>query len=56
MVLKHSGRHAFEDRLKSLGYQLSKEKLDEVFQSFKELADRKKLFQIAILKHWLQAE
>ncbi|NLY10850.1 MAG: 2-isopropylmalate synthase [Firmicutes bacterium] len=44
MVLgKHSGRHAFEDRLKSLGYQLSKEKLDEVFQSFKELADRKKV-------------
>ena len=43
MVLgKLSGRHAFSDRLESMGYQLSKEELDEAFRRFKELADRKK--------------
>lgn len=43
MVLgKHSGRHAFEDRLKYLGYNLSQSELDRSFEKFKELADRKK--------------
>lgn len=43
MVLgKHSGRHAFEDRLKSLGYTLSKEDLDFAFTEFKSLVDKKK--------------
>ena len=40
---KHSGRHAFEDRLKLLGYHLTKEKLEDVFKEFKELADKKKV-------------
>lgn len=40
---KHSGRHAFEDRLKDLGYTLEKEVLDTVFQAFKVLADKKKV-------------
>ncbi len=39
---KHSGRHAFEERLKKLGYTLSKEDLDETFALFKNLADKKK--------------
>jgi 2-isopropylmalate synthase len=39
---KHSGRHAFRDRLKQLGYELSKEDLDKAFVKFKELCDRKK--------------
>ncbi len=39
---KHSGRHAFEDRLKALGYTLDKEKLDKAFAKFKVLADKKK--------------
>ncbi|MDD4690012.1 MAG: 2-isopropylmalate synthase [Eubacteriales bacterium] len=44
MVLgKHSGRHAFEERLNSLGYQLEKEELNVLFNSFKELADKKKI-------------
>ena len=43
MVLgKHSGRHAFDDRLKELGYNLSKEELDKAFSDFKNLADKKK--------------
>jgi len=44
MVLgKHSGRHAFDDRLGELGYSLNKEELDEAFKRFKELADKKKV-------------
>ncbi|GAA0179379.1 2-isopropylmalate synthase [Clostridium sediminicola] len=43
MILgKHSGRHAFEDRINELGYNLDKEKLNEAFVKFKDLADRKK--------------
>ncbi len=43
MILgKLSGRHAFEERLKELGYTLSPEKVLETFTKFKELADRKK--------------
>ncbi|WP_283407804.1 2-isopropylmalate synthase [Anoxynatronum buryatiense] len=40
---KHSGRHAFEDRLKDLGYRLEKQSLDSVFEEFKVLADKKKV-------------
>ncbi|MGI6623382.1 MAG: 2-isopropylmalate synthase [Acetivibrionales bacterium] len=55
MVLgKHSGRHAFEDRLKSLGYNLSKEELDETFKKFKILADKKKVVQDADIEVLLQ--
>ncbi|MBU2702219.1 2-isopropylmalate synthase [Sporomusaceae bacterium BoRhaA] len=39
---KHSGRHAFEERLQELGYQCSEERIHELFMKFKELADRKK--------------
>lgn len=39
---KHSGRHAFEERLKSLGYSPDETALQGLFTKFKELADRKK--------------
>ncbi len=39
---KHSGRHAFRDRLKSLGYELGEDALNEAFRKFKALADKKK--------------
>jgi 2-isopropylmalate synthase len=39
---KLSGRHAFSDHLREMGYELSKEEVDEAFVRFKELADRKK--------------
>lgn len=43
MVLgKHSGRHAFKERLDSLGYTLTQEELDMAFEQFKILADKKK--------------
>ncbi len=39
---KHSGRHAFIDRLKQLGYDLNKEEIQKAFVRFKTLADIKK--------------
>ncbi|MCL2164071.1 MAG: 2-isopropylmalate synthase [Oscillospiraceae bacterium] len=39
---KLSGRHAFISRLGILGFELSKEEVDEAFERFKTLADRKK--------------
>jgi 2-isopropylmalate synthase len=39
---KHSGRHAFRDHLKNLGYQLDDKTLEQVFIDFIALADKKK--------------
>jgi 2-isopropylmalate synthase len=39
---KHSGRHAFRTRLKELGFTLSQEEIDGLFERFKRLADQKK--------------
>jgi isopropylmalate/homocitrate/citramalate synthase len=39
---KLSGRHAFVDKLAALGYQLPDAQLEEAFQRFKALADKKK--------------
>ncbi len=39
---KHSGRHAFKDRLAELGYQLSPEDFNLAFMRLKEIADKKK--------------
>lgn len=39
---KHSGRHAFRERLHELGYHLSDDELNKAFARFKQLADKKK--------------
>ncbi len=39
---KHSGRHAFREKLVDLGYELSEEQVNAAFAKFKDLADRKK--------------
>src|SRR5687768_15200900 len=39
---KHSGRHAFKDRISQLGYTLNNEQLESAFAKFKTLADKKK--------------
>jgi 2-isopropylmalate synthase len=39
---KHSGRHALRQRIRDLGYHLNDNQLQEVFEAFKALADRKK--------------
>lgn len=39
---KHSGRHALRTRLAELGYHMEAAELNDVFNSFKDLADKKK--------------
>ena len=39
---KHSGRHAFRQRLTEMGYELEEGDLNRVFEKFKELADKRK--------------
>ena len=39
---KHSGRHAFRERVKVLGFILDDPTLEKAFEAFKELADKKK--------------
>jgi 2-isopropylmalate synthase len=39
---KHSGRHAFRDRVKNLGYDLTEEQVEKAFRIFKNLCDLKK--------------
>jgi 2-isopropylmalate synthase len=40
---KHSGKHAFRDRMEEMGYHLSREEIGEAFTLFKELCDRKEM-------------
>jgi 2-isopropylmalate synthase len=42
MLGKLSGRHAFKDKLESMGYVLDDEAFQDAFKRFKELADKKK--------------
>ena len=39
---KHSGRHAFKVKLEELGYHLGENAIEDAFQRFKDLADKKK--------------
>jgi len=39
---KHSGKHAFEQHLISLGHELTQNELEQVFEEFKKLCDKKK--------------
>ncbi|MDB5318770.1 MAG: 2-isopropylmalate synthase, bacterial type [Phycisphaerales bacterium] len=39
---KHSGRHAFKDRVTQLGYAVTDEQVEAAFVKFKTLADKKK--------------
>ncbi len=39
---KHSGRHAFKEKLKELGYELGDNAIADAFRRFKALADKKK--------------
>ncbi len=40
---KHSGRHAFQSKIVELGYDLTNEQLNRVFERFKDLCDKKKV-------------
>lgn len=51
MVLgKHSGKHALREQLQDMGYELTDERLDEVFTRFKQLADKKKNITVSDLE------
>ena len=39
---KHSGRHAFDTRVRELGFELNQQELAKHFEMFKDLCDRKK--------------
>jgi 2-isopropylmalate synthase len=39
---KHSGRHALKQKIQDLGYHLTDQQLNKVFEDFKKLADKKK--------------
>ncbi len=39
---KHSGRHAFRTKLRELGYELGDNAVNDAFDRFKDLADKKK--------------
>jgi 2-isopropylmalate synthase len=39
---KHSGRHAFRERVQALGFELDELEFNRIFEDFKALADRKK--------------
>ena len=39
---KHSGRHAFKEKIKDLGFELGDDAIEEAFTRFKDLADKKK--------------
>jgi 2-isopropylmalate synthase len=43
MVLgRHTGRHGFAERCKQLGYKLTKDEVEQAYQRFVEVADKKK--------------
>jgi len=43
MVLgRHTGRHGFVDRCKQLGFKLTEDELEQAYQRFLEIADKKK--------------
>jgi 2-isopropylmalate synthase len=43
MVLgRHTGRHGFSERCKKLGYKLNKDEIEQAYQRFTQVADKKK--------------
>jgi 2-isopropylmalate synthase len=53
---KHSGRHALQNALAELGYELDRDELDAVFVRFKEVADKKGRLSAADLEALLGDE
>jgi 2-isopropylmalate synthase len=53
---KHSGRHALRQRILELGYHLTEEQLQKVFDAFKVLADRKKVIYDADVEALCEAQ
>jgi 2-isopropylmalate synthase len=47
---KHSGRHALQERMVTMGYNLDEDSLNKLFERFKVLADKKKTITDADLE------
>ncbi len=39
---RHTGRHGFADRCKQLGFKLTEQEIEQAYQKFVEIADKKK--------------
>jgi 2-isopropylmalate synthase len=53
---KHSGRHAFDARIKELGYNLTKSELNRTFARFKDLAGKKKVISSLDIEALIQSK
>ncbi|MFN4261713.1 MAG: 2-isopropylmalate synthase [Gemmataceae bacterium] len=53
---KHSGRHALREKVLELGYHLNDQQLQNVFEGFKILADRKKVIYDADIEALAEAQ
>jgi 2-isopropylmalate synthase len=53
---KHSGRHALRDRIQELGYHLDDKQMQNIFDGFKALADRKKVIYDADIEALCEAQ
>ena len=53
---KHSGRHAFNARIKELGYKLTKSELNRTFARFKDLAGKKKVVSSLDIEALIQSK
>jgi 2-isopropylmalate synthase len=53
---KHSGRHALRQRVQDLGYHLDEKQLQNIFEAFKVLADRKKVIYDADIEALAEAQ
>jgi 2-isopropylmalate synthase len=53
---KHSGRAALADRCKALGYNLTGEQIQSIFEQFKNLADKKKEVYDGDIRALIEAE
>jgi 2-isopropylmalate synthase len=57
---KHSGRHALKQRAEDLGFKLSREQLEELYNRFTHIADNKKGLRndeiVALVKDIIGAE
>jgi 2-isopropylmalate synthase len=53
---KHSGRHALRQRVQDLGYHIDDVQLQQVFEAFKVLADRKKVIYDADVEALAEAQ
>lgn len=53
---KHSGRHALKSAMEELGFTLSDAELNQAFENFKKVADKKKQITAVDLEHLVSEE